>query len=108
MPTTDMKSLRDIFGKVRKGGTSSFWRGRRPDTHWMLLLGLFAIMVITAVGLSGFVFWWGTTAALEGGDVKQESRSFNKRQFESVLEYFKSRDARFKAVPDMSVPVDPS
>lgn len=81
--------------------------GRKPNLHWKILFGFGLLSLCVAFLASGFVFWWGTKGQGEG-DGGSANHSFNKKQFESVINYFNGRGERFESAKKMTFPVDPS
>ena len=107
-----MSKIKNIFAKVR--GIRRFVSagvGRRPDAHWAVLFTLFIFSAITVVAWSGYVFYRSAAPAILGPEdgTTQGSRSFDKRQFERVLEHFAEHEKRFTEVELRKIDVvDPS
>lgn len=82
--------------------------GRKPNLHWKILFGIGFLFSLTALLVSGFVFWWGIKGQITESVDDEQTHSFNKKQFENVIEYFKVRALRFDEAKKVVIPVDPS
>ncbi len=82
--------------------------GRKPNLHWKILFIFGVLFIVSALIVSGLVFWWGIKGQGEVAVEVESTHSFNKKQFESVIEYFEMRAIRFEEAKEMVISVDPS
>lgn len=94
------------FKKAQQALSASY--GRKPNTHWKLLLAEAAVLIVCAVAGGIFVFWWSSGTLSKELPTRESNRTFSKRQFELVLEYFNVRAKKFEEAKQLSVPTDPA
>ncbi len=102
-----MRKLSFLNFKVARQVISS-GAGRKPNLHWKILFMIGVLFITGSLLVSGFVFWWGIEGQTEVFIENEQNHSFNKKHFESVIEYFKVRAERFEESKKIVVPVDPS
>lgn len=88
----------------------SIGTGRRPQAHWVTLFSIFFTLIVAAVGWSAYVFFG--SLSLETGVVDEDAaptRSFDKRQFERILEHYAEHDSVLQKVRNSNeILVEPS
>lgn len=83
-------------------------KGRKPTLHWKILFSFGVGLLLIACGISGGIFWWATKIVSEGPSSSGEGRTFNKKQFEDVMDYFNRRKEAFDKVDSLTIPPDPA
>ncbi len=94
------------FKKAQQVLSASY--GRKPNTHWKLLLIEAVLLIMCAIAGGIFVFWWSSGMLSKELPTRESNRTFSKKQFELVLEYFNVRAKKFEEAKQLSVPTDPA